>query len=68
VRYRSQGGKDEAKNLVCLCRFHHQMGEHGQLARVRGAAPMGLEWSMGRDGQGGRFRNELRVTKPKMPD
>jgi len=64
VVYRSQEGTDRDKNLVCLCRFHHQMGEHGLLARVRGEAPLGLVWKLGRDGCGGRFKNELRLAKP----
>ena len=62
VVYRSQGGGDGQENLVCLCRFHHQMGEHGVLARVRGVAPLGLVWEMGKNGIGGRFRNEMRLT------
>ena len=62
IVYRSQGGSDADENLVCLCRFHHQMGEHGGLARVRGVAPLGLVWELGRDACGGRFRNELHLT------
>ena len=62
VVYRSQGGGDELENLVCLCRFHHQMGEHGSLARVRGVAPLGLVWELGKNGIGGRFRNEIRLS------
>ena len=61
VVYRSQGGNDRPENLVCLCRFHHQMGEHGLLAKVQGAAPLNLTWTLGRDGKGGRFRNDLRL-------
>ena len=64
VVYRSQGGADRDENLVCLCRFHHQMGEHGFLARVQGEAPLGLVWSLGRDGRGGQFKNELRLADP----
>jgi hypothetical protein len=60
--YRSQGGQDSPENLVSLCRFHHQMGEHGGLARVRGEAPLGLAWRLGQEGCGGKFRNELRLT------
>ena len=62
VLYRSRGGDDRPESLVCLCRFHHQMGEHGLLAKVRGEAPLGLVWRLGRDGRGGRFRNDLRLT------
>jgi len=62
IVYRSQGGDDRPGNLACLCRFHHQMGEHGLLARVRGEAPLGLWWRLGRQACGGTFRNELRLT------
>jgi len=60
VRYRSQGGGDEMGNRLCLCAFHHQRGEHGELASCRGLAPLGIEWSLGRGGRGGLFRNEIR--------
>jgi hypothetical protein len=60
VVYRSQGGNDRPENLVTLCRFHHQMGEHGLLATVRGTAPLHLTWTLGRNGKGGIFRNDLR--------
>jgi hypothetical protein len=60
--YRARGGGDEASNRVCLCRFHHQLGEHGVLATCRGEAPLGVEWTLGRDGIGGRFRNERSLT------
>jgi hypothetical protein len=61
VRYRSQGGSDEIDNRLCLCAFHHQRGEHGGLASCRGVAPLEIEWSLGRGGSGGLFRNEIRV-------
>jgi hypothetical protein len=61
VRYRSQGGSDELDNRLCVCAFHHQRGEHGDLASCRGMAPLGIEWSLGRGGRGGLFRNEMRV-------
>jgi hypothetical protein len=58
-RYRSRGGsRTDPANQTCACRFHHQRGEHGGLATVRGRAPLGLVWRLGRDGIGGRFRNE----------
>jgi hypothetical protein len=56
--YRSHGGINDPSNRTTLCRFHHQMGEHGLMAACRGAAPLGILWSMGRDGVGGRYRNE----------
>jgi hypothetical protein len=61
VRYRSHGGSDELDNRLCLCAFHHQRGEHGELASCRGMAPLGIEWSLGRGGRGGLFSNEIRV-------
>jgi len=48
-------------NRLCLCAFHHQRGEHGDLASCRGSAPLAIEWSLGRGGRGGLFRNEMRV-------
>jgi hypothetical protein len=60
VLYRSRGGDDGRTNLVTLCRFHHQQGEHGELAWVRGKAPLGLSWVLGRRGRGGRWHNERR--------
>jgi hypothetical protein len=63
IRYRSRGGDNEMANRVCLCEFHHLRGEHGELASCRGAAPLKLEWSLGRGGRGGLFRNEMRLTR-----
>ena len=66
VRYRSRRGGHEPENRICLCRFHHQQGEHGGLASCRGRAPLGLLWRMGRIGAdgaplGGMFINEVRL-------
>ncbi|GAB4223531.1 MAG: hypothetical protein Kow0062_23870 [Acidobacteriota bacterium] len=61
VTYRSRGGSDDDANLVTLCRFHHQRGEHGDLMEVRGRAPAELTFVIGRDGRGGTFRNERRI-------
>ena len=47
VIYRSRGGGDEGWNIVTLCRFHHQRGEHGDLARLVGRAPLDLIWRLG---------------------
>ncbi|RMF75653.1 MAG: HNH endonuclease [Acidobacteria bacterium] len=58
VVWRSRGGSDDDDNLVTLCRFHHQRGEHGELMAVTGRAPDGLTFVLGRDGRGGTFRNE----------
>ena len=61
VHYRSQGGSNDLANRVCLCAFHHLRGEHGELLSCRGTAPLRLEWSLGRGGRGGLFRNEMRL-------
>jgi len=61
VIYRSRGGSDDLSNRICLCRFHHQQGEHGGLASCRGTAPVGILWRLGRDGVGGLYRNERRL-------
>jgi hypothetical protein len=69
VVYRSRGGDDDPANLVTLCRFHHQRGEHDGLARVRGRAPLDLAWRLGRADLGTWYRNERRVPPPggRMP-
>jgi 5-methylcytosine-specific restriction endonuclease McrA len=61
VVYRSRGGSDALSNRICLCRFHHQLGEHGELAACSGSAPLAMTWRLGRAGIGGRYRNELRL-------
>jgi hypothetical protein len=63
VIYRSQGGTDDMENRLCLCAFHHQRGEHGDMASCRGEAPLGIRWSLGRGGRGGNFLNEIRVNR-----
>src|SRR5206468_3657643 len=55
VRYRSRGGKNGLENRICLCRFHHQQGEHGRLASCRGVAPLKILWSLGKDAIGGWY-------------
>ena len=60
VVYRSRGGGDRLSNRLCLCRFHHQMGEHGRLASCRGVAPTGIAWRLGKPEVSVRYRNELR--------
>ncbi len=61
VQYRSRGGGHDADNRVALCRFHHQLGEHGTLASCRGKAPLELTWRLGRADVAVWFRNELRI-------
>jgi len=64
VVYRSRGGGDEHGNRVALCRFHHQRGEHGGLMSVRGEAPIGLTWNLGRPDLRVAYRNERRIDAP----
>jgi hypothetical protein len=61
VLYRSRGGSDAGWNRVTLCRFHHQCGEHGDLLCVRGRAPLGLTWRLGRPDVALTWRAERRV-------
>ena len=65
VIYRSRGGDVNAlSNRVCLCRFHHQMGEHGGMARCRGQAPLDLTWRLGTPALATWFRNEIQLPAP----
>ena len=62
LKYRSRGGDAKAPdNRTCLCGFHHRRGEHGDLARCRGQAPLGVLWRLGRKEVGVWFRNERRL-------
>ena len=61
VVYRSRGGPDHGWNLVTLCRFHHQRGEHGDLLSVRGRAPIGLTWRLGRADVATFYRAEMSI-------
>lgn len=62
VIYKSRGGSvKDLSNRLCVCRYHHQQGEHGDLATCRGEAPLGIVWRLGRAGIGGRFKNERKV-------
>jgi len=63
LEYRSGGGIDDPSNRTTLCRFHHQLGEHGMFASCRGTAPLGIQWSLGRDAIGGYYRNERVVAR-----
>ncbi len=62
--FRSAGGGHELTNRESLCVFHHQQGIHRGLAAARGEAPLGVTWLLGRDGVGGRFRNEKLLRRP----
>ena len=61
IDYRSDMGSDEPWNQVALCAFHHQQGEHGRLARVRGTAPLDLLWRLGVPDLGTWWKNERRI-------
>jgi hypothetical protein len=67
VVYRSHGGSDDGWNLVTLCRFHHQRGEHGGLLSVRGRAPTGLTWRLGRSDVATLYRAEMRFSAIRFP-
>jgi hypothetical protein len=61
IRYRSRGGSDNPSNRTCLCRFHHQRGEHGGLASCTGSAPLGITWRLGSPDLATWYRNERRI-------
>jgi hypothetical protein len=60
LKYRSRGGGNELDNQTCLCRFHHQKGEHGTVASCSGTAPLGIVWRIGLP-RVTWYRNELRI-------
>jgi hypothetical protein len=64
VLYRSRRGGNGLDNRVCACRFHHYLGEHGELATCRGKAPLGILWRLGKKDLGVWYRNERRVVAP----
>jgi hypothetical protein len=47
IVFRSQGGADQASNLVSLCAAHHLHGVHRGWVQVRGCAPGDLSWQLG---------------------
>lgn len=71
LRYRSRGGGDELSNLLTLCPFHHQQGEHGGLTRVRGQVHTDTDdllWEMGLDDKNGpllRYQGDT-VLEPEV--
>jgi hypothetical protein len=64
VLYRSRRGGNGLDNRVCACRFHHYLGEHGELASCCGKAPLGILWRLGKKDLGVWYRNERRVDAP----
>lgn len=63
--YRSRNGGDEPSNRLCICRFHHQRGEHGGLAACSGTAPVDVYWRLGRPDVGVWYLNERRLAGPQ---
>jgi len=61
LHYRSRGGNESATNLITLCFFHHQQGEHGLLAHCEGKAPLDVRWRLGYGTLATWWRNEMRV-------
>jgi len=60
LTYRSHGGELKSEeNQVTLCRFHHQLGEHGSFARCSGTAPLGIVWRLGKEGTATEYKNEI---------
>jgi hypothetical protein len=64
IHYRGHQGGEEPWNLLVLCEFHHQHGEHGTLARFRGKAPLGVLCRIGNQGLSTWWRNERRIARP----
>jgi hypothetical protein len=59
IVYRSS---NEPWNRLCLCRFHHHEGEHGEFAKCRGKAPLDVIWRLGRPELATWWRNERRLS------
>jgi hypothetical protein len=66
LRHRSQGGGDDPANLVTLCAYHHQRSIHetGTL-EVRGSAPLGLRFTLGKDRHARTFESDRAVYCPQ---
>jgi hypothetical protein len=64
ILYRSRRGPNDLSNRTCLCRFHHALGEHGNLASCKGTAPTGITWRLGSTELAAWYRNERRVGAP----
>jgi len=58
IQYRSHNGSNERFNHIAACRGHHRMGEHGDLARVRGKAPLDVIWRLGKGKLMAFYKNE----------
>jgi hypothetical protein len=64
IQYRGHQGGDWWWNVLVLCQFHHQQGEHGTLARCRGRAPLDVVWRLGELGLDTWWKNERRIPRP----
>jgi hypothetical protein len=62
VMYRSRRGSNAPWNRLCLCRFHHHQGEHGELAKCRGKAPLGVIWRLGTEELATWWCNERKLS------
>lgn len=63
VAFRSAGGGNAPENLVTLCAYHHRRGVHGDGLRIRGAAPRGLAFGMGKRGRRVRWYRADRLLR-----
>ena len=61
IEYRSHQGSDEPCNQLALCTPHHKQGEHGELARCRGKAPLDVIWRLGKPGYETWWSNETQL-------
>ncbi len=64
IEHRARGGGDDPSNLHDVCAFHHLRGEHGDLARCQGRAPLDVVWRLGTLELGVWYRNERRIPPP----
>jgi len=61
LRYRSHGGGNALRNRNCMCRGHHQRGQHGGLLSCSGTAPLGVTWRLGAPRFATWYRNDRRL-------
>jgi len=62
LHYLSRGGHRTAEHSqITVCRFHHQMGEHGAFARCRGKAPLDVTWRLGKEELATWYKNDVKI-------
>jgi hypothetical protein len=61
LKYRSRAGVNDLFNRLCLCAYHHRLGEHANQAFFEGSAPLDVTVQLGRRDFAARFRNERRL-------